>query len=414
MSEILDAYRTLLGSAVIDQLQQTANPLKGLKVVHVNSTKEGGGVAEILTKMVPLSTAVGVESRWETIKGTEDFFQCTKLIHNLLQGMGGSLPNQKLLNSYIKTNAENAEALRPILQDADIVTIHDPQPLPLIDYFPNRKGKWIWRSHIDLSSTHRQLWKYLSQFIAKYDASIFSLEDFVRPLPHPIYLIPPSIDPLSEKNIEIDRTEVIETYKSFKIDPERPTILQVSRFDRFKDPIGVIQAYFLAKKFFPSLQLILAGGGASDDPEGMEVLNEVKAAINGDPDIHVLFLPPAPRTVNCLQRGADIILQKSLKEGFGLTVTEALWKSKPVIGGKTGGIRLQVFDHYTGFLVTTPEGAALRIRYLLQNPQLRAQFGKEGKQLVQDNFLITRQVREKLTVFASLLFPKGDRIDFTK
>lgn len=414
MNDILDPYKILLGSGVIDQLQQTAKPLKGLKVVHVNSTKEGGGVAEILTKMVPLSSAVGLDCRWETIKGTEDFFQCTKMMHNLLQGSPGAMPSARLLNSYIKTSAENAEILRPILEDADIVTIHDPQPLAIIDYFPKRKGKWIWRSHIDLSSTHRQLWKYLTQFIAKYDASIFSLEDFVRPLPHPIFLIPPSIDPLSEKNIDIDRAEVIATYRSLNIDPDRPTILQISRFDRFKDPIGVIHAYFLAKKFFPSLQLILAGGGATDDPEGMEVFKEVQEAAAQDRDIHVLFLPPAPRIINCLQRGADIVLQKSLKEGFGLTVTEALWKSKPVIGGNTGGIRLQVFDHYTGFLVNTPEGAALRIRYLLQNKELCNKLGKEGRQLVQDNFLITRQVREKLTVMATLMFPKGDRIDFSK
>lgn len=411
MNDFLDPYLALLGPEVINQLHQTVEPLKGIKIVHVNSTREGGGVAEILEKMVPFTNALGLETRWEVIKGNDDFFQCTKSFHNLLQGMKVAFPSNSALNNYEKINAENSEVLRPILENADIVVIHDPQPLPLINHFPNRKGKWIWRCHIDLSSTSRILWQYLRKFVEKYDASIFSLEDFVRPLPHPIYLIPPSIDPLSEKNIELDEAEVRSMYSSVHIDMTRPTVLQVSRFDRFKDPLGVIHAYRLSKKYSPSLQLILAGGGAVDDPEGKEVMDEVTRSAEGDPDIHILFLPPAPRMINCLQRGADIVIQKSIKEGFGLTVTEALWKGKPVIGGNTGGIRLQVFDHYTGFLVNTPEGAALRIRYLLQNQHLRKELGVQGKRLVKENFLITRHLREYLTVMATLLFPNSDRIE---
>lgn len=414
MNPFLEPYLALLGPEVIHQLEQTAVPLKEITIVHVNSTKEGGGVAEILTKMVPFTSALGIETHWKVIKGDNLFFQCTKQFHNLLQGMRGPIPSSEMLAHYEKTNAENARDLHPLLEEADIVLIHDPQPLALIEHFPHRKGKWIWRCHIDLSSASRTLWKYLQKFIAQYDASIFSLDDFVRPLPHPIYLIPPSIDPLSEKNIEIDQAEVEALYASFKIDTQRPIILQVSRFDRFKDPLGVVRAYHLAKKYVPSLQLVLAGGGATDDPEGETVLQEIRTVTQNDPDIHLLFLPPAARQINCLQRGADIVLQKSIKEGFGLTVTESLWKEKPVIGGNTGGIRLQVFNHYTGFLVNTPEGAALYIRYLLQRPLKRKELGMLGKKLVKENFLITRHLREYLTVMASLLFPNSDRIDLSQ
>lgn len=414
MNAFLEPYLALLGSEVIHQLQQTAATLKGIKIVHVNSTYEGGGVAEILTKMVPFTQALGIETQWRVIKGNNDFFQCTKKFHNLLQGYKEPFPSSELLQNYEKMNEINAQELRDCLENADIVVIHDPQPLTLISHFPNRKGKWIWRCHIDASSPNRALWKYLRRFIEKYDASIFSLDDFVRPLPHPIYLIPPSIDPLSEKNIELDDIEIKEIYKRYNIDSERPTILQVSRFDRFKDPLGVIHAYQLAKKYSPSLQLILAGGGAADDPEGEAVLEEVRRATAGDENIHLLFLPPEPRTINALQRQADIVLQKSIKEGFGLTVSEALWKSKPVIGGNTGGIRLQIFNHYTGFLVNTPEGAAFRIRQILQNPQLGKTLGTQGRQLVKDNFLITRHLRDYLTIMVSLLFPSGDRLDLTK
>ena len=238
----------------------------------------------------------------------------------------------------------------------------------------------------------------------------FLLFNLVQPLPHPIYLIPPSIDPLTEKNIELSQDEINAVYARFALDPTRPLILQVSRFDYFKDPLGVIQAYRLAKKFKQGLQLVLAGGGASDDPQGEIVLNEVKAAANDDPDIHILYLPSdAHRTINALQRASSIVLQKSLKEGFGLTVTEALWKSKPVIGGNCGGIRLQVVNHHTGFLINTPEGAAERIRFLLQSPHLLQEMGEKGHRFVYDNFLITRHLRDYLTLIISLLRPSRAR-----
>jgi trehalose synthase len=250
----------------------------------------------------------------------------------------------------------------------------------------------------------------LRNSIVCYDASIFSLVDFVQPLPHPTFLIPPGIDPLSEKNRELKEEEVSAVFSRFGIDPNRPMILQVSRFDYFKDPLGVIEAYRLAKKFKHGVQLVLAGGGAPDDPEGEKVLDEVKKAAVNDPDIHVLFLPSdSHRTINALQRAATIVLQKSIKEGFGLTVTESLWKHKPVIGGNCGGIRLQIINHQTGFLVNTPQGAAERIRYLLQFPSLIAELGEKGRHFVRDNFLITRHLRDYLTLIISLLRPSNNR-----
>jgi len=411
LTTILEQYADIVGWEVIDQLYQLAAPLKGIKVVHVNSTRKGGGVAEILNKLVPLQKDLGIDVTWEVIKGNKDFFKCTKSIHNSLQGSNIELP-QSMMDTYEKTNEKNAEKLKKKLNDADIVFIHDPQPAPLIKYFPERKGKWIWRCHIDVSKPQRTVWKYIKNFVKDYDASIFSLPAFAQPLPHPEYLIPPSIDPLSEKNMDLSREEIEQTVQSFGIDIERPIMLQVSRFDRFKDPVGVIQAFKLTKKFVPSIQLVLAGGEATDDPESNSVLEEVRLAANSNPDIHILLLPPdAHRTINALQRGADIIIQKSTKEGFGLTVTEALWKGKPVIGGDVGGIRIQVVNHHTGFLVKTPEGAALRARYLLFHRERLNEMGKKAKIFVKENFLLTRHLREYLTVMVSLKYGVKERIE---
>jgi trehalose synthase len=412
MSNILDDYKKIAGHTAIDQLLQLAKPLAKLKIVHVNSTKVGGGVAEILTKMIPLTINLGIEQcYWEVMQGPKEFYHCTKLFHNALQG-NKVQPSKAELNVFEETNAENAAKLRPMLEDADIVIIHDPQPLALIDHFPNRKGKWIWRCHIDASRPFHPVWTYLKKYIEKYDACIFSLAEFSHPLPIPMFVILPSIDPLSDKNILLPEEEIKKTLDLFGIDPTRPILLQVSRYDRFKDPIGVIEAYRLVKAFNPAVQLIFAGGGADDDPEGALVLKEVQMASNDDPDIHVLLLPgDAHKTINALQRGSDIIIQKSVKEGFGLTVTEGLWKGKPVIGGNVGGIRKQIVNWQSGFLVNTPEGAAFRIRYLLQNKSKREEMGRIGSEYVRENFLITRHLREYLTLIYSLYFQLSDRIE---
>jgi trehalose synthase len=407
---VLDAYNAIVGQETIEQLRELTEPLVGMKVVHVNSTKMGGGVAEILANLVPMMSELGLKASWEVINGAGDFFECTKRMHNALQGQAVPI-GENYLQEYERTNAVNAERLRTLLEEADVVFIHDPQPAPLLHLCPNRKGKWIWRCHIDVSHPYRPVWRYLTRHIVDYDASVFSLRTFAQALPHPQYLVAPSIDPLSEKNIDLPDSELQGIYNRFGFDPARPLMLQVSRFDRFKDPVGVIAAYRLAKEFTPGLQLVLAGGSATDDPEGAAVLEEVNKAANHDPDVHVLLLPgDAHRTIIGLQRIANIVLQKSLKEGFGLTVTESLWKGKPVIGGNTGGIRLQVIDHHTGFLVNTPEGAALRTRYLFHHPQEREEMGQKAREFVRSNFLLTRQLREYLTLMVSLIQGAQERI----
>jgi len=407
---ILEQYAKVAGVDVIQHLRQLSEPLKGMRLVHINSTREGGGVAEILYKMVPLMRELGIDASWEVITGEPDYYVCTKSFHNGMQGAKVQIP-QKLLRVYERTNAEAAEALAQRLHEAQVVLVHDPQPAAMIRNSGNRNALWIWRCHIDVSRPFRPTWAYLRSFVADYDASVFSLPAFAQPLPHPVYIIPPSIDPLHEKNIELAIEEVQSVCDRFEIDVSRPLIVQVSRYDRFKDPLGVVQAYKLAKRFIPSLQLVLAGGGAADDPEGEMVLSEVRAAASDDRDIHVLLLPSdAHRTINAIQRAADIVLQKSVREGFGLTVTEAMWKRKPVVGGDTGGIRIQVINHHTGFLVETPEGAALRIRYLYHHRDLMLEMGEKARRLVRDYFLVTRHLREYLAMILALLHGEEERV----
>lgn len=406
---LLDAYAKVVGVEVIDHLRQLAASLKGLKVVHVNSTRMGGGVAEILNRLIPLTNELGLEAEWLVMHGTPEFFKVTKSFHNGLQGTPVAL-DDKHLGVYEEVNKANGERFHSTLAGADLVIIHDPQPARLIQETPDRKGKWIWRCHIDASKPYRPVWKYLREIVKDYDASIFSLAAFAQNMPHPQYIIPPSIDPISDKNIDLPDEEIRSVYGKFKIDPDRPLLTQVSRFDRFKDPIGVIQAYKLVKSQLP-VQLVLVGSGADDDPEGAEVLKEVEQFADGDPDIHILALPSdANRTINALQRASTIVIQKSLKEGFGLTVTEAMWKGKPVIGGRAGGITLQVVNYHTGFLVHTPEGAALKIRYLLNHPEQIARMGNKAREYVRQHFLLTRHLREYLTLMAALLKGSEERI----
>ncbi len=410
MAGLLEEYEKIVGPDVIDQLRQLATLLKGRKIVHVNSTREGGGVAEILHRLIPLHFELGLDVRWDVITGNREFYQCTKLMHNALQGARVDIP-LSLLRNYEEAAQKNFEGLQEHLQGADLVFIHDPQPAALIRSCPERCGKWIWRCHIDVSHPYRPVWQYLRRYVRQYDASIWSLSEFAQPLPHPLFLIAPSIDPLSEKNSDVPLRELEKIYERYHLDPVRPIITQISRFDRFKDPIGVIQSYKLVKEFLP-IQLVLAGGGATDDPEGEEVLIKVRSASDNDPDIHVLLLPPDDHlTINALQRISDIVLQKSTREGFGLTVTEAMWKGKPVIGGDTGGIRLQVINHHTGFLVNTPEGAALRIRYLLKRREKLHEIGEKAHQFVLENFLITRHLREYLTLMVAIMYETEDRIE---
>ncbi|MDF1543667.1 MAG: glycosyltransferase [bacterium] len=394
-------YEPIIGSVSTSKLKQVAGDLAGMKVVHVNSTREGGGVAEILFWMIPLMRDLGLNASWEVIDGNPAYFNVTKAFHNGLQGNRVSL-SDSMKAAYEETLETNAERLRPVLEEADYVIIHDPQPARLLQLCPNRKGKWIWRCHIDVSQPNRQVWNYIRSMVDGYDASIFSMPEFAKTLSHPQFIVAPSIDPLSEKNIPLSSDEVLSVLTQFNLDPDRPLITQISRFDRFKDPVGVIEAVKLLNSAY-NVQLVLAGGGATDDPEGSAVLAEVQQAAEGVENIHVLLLPPdAHRIINALQRASTIVLQKSLQEGFGLTVTEAMWKGKPVIGGNVGGIRLQIHNSHTGYLVDSPEGATLRMHNLLARPELMTRLGTTARQFVLENFLCNRQLREYMTLMLGL------------
>jgi trehalose synthase len=401
----LDRYEEVVGHQEVERLRRLAERLKGKRIVHINSTRTGGGVAEILEWMVPLMQELGLEARWEVITGSPDFYRVTKGFHNALQGRQVTLKRSDF-DLHYQVNEENAKRLD---LEADIVVVHDPQPMYLPHFTPKgRVGRWIWRCHIDASKPDRAVWKYLEAAIPDYAATIFSMAAFTRYLPRPMFVVPPAIDPLSDKNCSLPETERLETLARHDIDPERPLLLQVSRFDRFKDPLGVIAAYRLIKRYYPELQLALAGGPADDDPEGADVLREVMDHASDDKNIRVLLLPPdSHRAINALQRSAIVVLQKSLKEGFGLTVTEALWKGKPVVGGACGGITLQVHDYHTGFLVHSPAGAAYRIRYLLRYQEKRERMGHTAHEMVREHFLLTRNLRDYLTALLCLDHPEG-------
>jgi trehalose synthase len=402
----LKDYEKIIGKKDIKQIESLASLSKGKKVIMVSSTKDGGGVSEILHRLVPLINELGICCEWKVIIGNNGFFNITKNIHNALQGKRIKFLEEDL-KKYIEVNKENAESLK---LDADIVIIHDPQPLPLVEFYKKSKAKWVWRCHVDISKPELNLWKFLTKYLVKYDASIFSMAKFSQKLPHPQYLIAPSIDPLSDKNRELKKSIVNDVLKKFNIKRDKPIILQVSRFDSFKDPVGVIRAYRLVKKEI-NCRLILAGGLASDDPEGETVLEEVRKEAGDDPDINILLLKPkSDIEINALQRVADVVVQKSLKEGFGLTVTEAMWKAKPVIGGEVGGITIQLYNHRTGFLINSIEGAAYRIRYILNRPSVSRKIGNSAKAFVSHNYLITRHLRNYLALFYIMENPDKDII----
>ena len=394
----LDDYRSILGTAQIDALRFLAADLKGKTVKMVNSTAVGGGVAEMLNRLVPLLSELEVPTHWEVITGGNDFFEVTKAFHNALHGAQYELTKhaQEIFLMYNEQNLQRMQFAE------EVVVIHDPQPAALVRTKEKTSAKWIWRCHIDLSSPNAALWEFLRPFIEEYDAAIFSSQSFARQLPIPQYLFYPCIDPLSEKNKELDDSFIQKVCDDFGIDRSRPIVTQVSRFDRLKDPVGVVEAYKLAKKYV-DCQLVLAGGGATDDPEGAVVLQEVKEAAGNDPDIIVLDLPPwCALEINAIQRASTLVIQKSLREGFGLTVTEALWKGKPTIAGAVGGIPNQVIHKLTGVLVHSVEGCAFQIRYLLTHPEFARRIGTSGREHVKENFLITTNVKRWLLLFGIL------------
>lgn len=394
----LDDYRSVVPGGTIDLLQRLADRVRGRSLLHVNSTRVGGGVAEMLQRYVPLFDDLGIPVRWEVLAGNDAFFQVTKSFHNALQGTEQVFTDE-MLRTYVETNEANARRLAP---DADVIMIHDPQPAAMIEFVPKR-GTWIWRCHIDVSHPQRRAWSFLRRYVVQYDGAIFSLPKFAQRLPIPQYLMYPSIDPLAEKNRPLPEEEVAAVLDRLGVPRDKPLLLQVSRFDRFKDPVGVINAYRIVKKY-DDCRLILAGGGADDDPESAQVLAEVQEAASGDPDIHVLVLPPtAHHEINALQHAAAIIIQKSTREGFGLTVAEGMWKGKPVIGGFAGGITVQIIYGVTGYTVNSVEGCAFRIRHLLNNPELARRMGENAREYVRENFLITRDLAEHLALMVAVL-----------
>lgn len=390
-------YAGICPKADLQLIERLATVLSGRTMLHINSTRAGGGVAEILHRMMPLIQSLGITVRWEVIGGDDYFFEITKKFHNALQGTPVEFRDD-MWTHHVAVNTANASSLD---LEADAVWIHDPQPAPLITH--KRGGIWVWRCHIDASVPQADVLNHLSSFCRGYDASIFSVARYARFPGVPAFVIPPSIDPLSDKNRELSPEEIAVTLQQFGIPHDRPMLLQVSRFDRFKDPLGVVEAYRLIKKYNDCI-LVLAGSSATDDPEGEQVLQEVHEHAAGDPDIFILLLPSASdHAINALQRAATVVLQKSIREGFGLTVSEAMWKGKPVIGGATGGIPLQIIDGQTGVLVHTVEGAAFRARQLLNNADMAQRMGSRAREFVRTNFLITRQIRDYLALWAVLM-----------
>jgi trehalose synthase len=391
----LDDYVPVVGTPEMQELHSLASHLKGRSVQMVNSTSVGGGVAEILSRLVPLLKELEIDTRWDVITGGDDFFEITKAFHNALHGAPFDKPPE-CFDIFLAYNEQNRARLE---LDSEFTVIHDPQPVALINGRSNHGGHWIWRCHIDLSQPNPKVWGFLEPYVARYDGALFSSPDFTHQLPVPQYLFYPCIDPLSEKNRELEPKFVRGVLDRFGIDSKRPILTQISRFDRLKDPVGVVHAYQIVKRYF-DCQLVLAGGGAADDPEGGKVLDEVRDVSAGDPDIFILDLPPwSALEINALQRASTIVIQKSLREGFGLTVTEALWKKKPVVASAVGGIPIQIIHKQTGMLVHSVEGTAYQLRYLLSNPSFASRLGQLGHEHVREHLLITSAMRRYVTLF---------------
>jgi trehalose synthase len=399
----LDSYRSIVGDHIIEELHHFAEPLRGAHILHINATAYGGGVAEILQGLVPLMQDVGLEVEWQVIEGSEEFFEVTKACHDGLQGM--EIPfTESMKKIWMEYNEINGRSLEG---DFDFIIVHDPQDLGLPEYHSRSGGRqWIWRCHIDTSKPNPLYWDFFTPYLACFDVGVFTMQKYVAPGVHfnRLAIIHPTIDPLSVKNAPIKSADAQRVVANFGIDISRPLITQVSRFDPWKDPLGVIDAYRLVKSEVEGLQLALVGSMASDDPEGWDFLDKTERHAGEDNDIFILhnYRGVGPFEVGCFQAVSDVVIQKSTREGFGLVVTEALWKSKPVVGGNVGGIPLQVIDGKTGFLVDTVEDCAARTLQLLQNPRLRADMGEKGREHVIQNFLITRHLKDYLQLFMDL------------
>ena len=394
-------YTHLAGRPLIADIKELAVGLEGLRVLHVSATAFGGGVSEILYALIPLMNDVGIETEWQVMLGREEFYNVTKRLHNALQGNPDALSDAEW-RVFDRYNAMNATE---ITSGWDVIIIHDPQPAGIRRHVPEKGAHWVWRCHIDLSSPNESAVEHMVPLIGEYENTVFHLEDYVPAAldggRDGVRIVPPAIDPLSPKNMALSPEDAAFVCDQFGIDVDRPLMCQVSRFDPWKDPIGVIDAYRVVKREMPEVQLALVGSMALDDPEGWEFFNSTMAYADGDPDVHILnnFNNVGAIEVNAFQSQADVVIQKSTREGFGLTVSEALWKARPFIGGDVGGIPLQVEDGETGFLVSSPEDCADRSLRILREPDLGKQLGRSGKEHVRQNFLTPRLLRDWLRIF---------------
>ena len=393
-------YTHLVGKPLIEEVRRLAAELEGLRVLHLSATAFGGGVAEILYTLVPLMRDVGIEVEWQVMRGREEFYNATKILHNALQGNPQD-PTPEQWQIFAKYNEMNAEALD---DGWDVVIVHDPQPAAIHQLVPEKGRTWIWRCHIDLSTPNPMAIERLVPLVRSYDGAVFHLNDYVPAGMdgRPVHIMPPAIDPLSPKNMAFSPEDAAFVCDQFGIDVDRPMICQVSRFDPWKDPMGVIDAYRAVAEEIPDAQLALVGSMATDDPEGWEFFNQTMAYAEGDPNIHILnnLNNVGAIEVNAFQSQADVVIQKSTREGFGLTVSEALWKARPFIGGDVGGIPLQVRDGETGYLVSSAEECARRAVAILKDPDLGKRLGRAGKEHVRRHFLTPRLLRDWLRVFA--------------
>ncbi len=399
-SMALRDYVPLVGAEAIDELYELASALRGLRLLVLNSTPSGGGVAVVLRSIVPALRALGIEADWYAMDADRPFFETTKLLHNLLQGGSGALSSEQC-EVYERVNQANAAALPP---DYDLYMVHDPQPAAVRRYTPSARVPWVWRCHVDTSEPSPAAWDYLRGFIQEYDAAMFTLAEFVSAdlqLPH-LCCFPLAIDPLQPVNAELPEPEARRLVAGRGIAWDRPLVGQFSRFDPWKDPSGVIEVYRLVRQEVPGLQLVLNGPAPEDDPEAEEVYRQTQAAATADPDIHVL-LESTPQEVNALQRACDVVVQKSLREGFGLVVSEALWKRRPVVGSDVGGIRFQLADSLSEFVVPDINRCAEQVAYLIEHPKLRSEVGEVGHRHVREHFLLPRLVRDNLTFLAQVI-----------
>ncbi len=398
----IDDYKGVIDDSLFFELKNLAEKLQNVRVCHVNATSYGGGVAEILTKEIPLAKSLDLDFSWKVIQAKPEFFDVTKKIHNGLQGDPLTISNEEW-QIFSSCNLGMTNHLS--VKDYDVVFIHDPQPAEIINCIGKNGAKWVWRCHIDTSEPNQEVADYFLKFLHMYDASIFTMQDYVfKGLDSQVFIIPPAIDALSEKNRYMSRDEAQGIIEGFRIDTSRPLATQVSRFDPWKDPIGVVEAYKIAREKVPDLQLVMIGSMASDDPEGQQIFDEVKKHANGDKNIFLLSNQDGvnDREVNAFQTYSDVIIQKSTKEGFGLTVSEALWKETPVIGGNVGGIPTQIEDGKDGFLVNSVEECAEKMIFLVQNKGLAHEMGKRGREVVRQNFLLPRLLRDELRVIEKL------------